>query len=267
MGLYPIPPHFFPLAGTIGASAEQVNAAAAVFSCDDRHLPAVSQNALKDRTAPESVGYATELRLSVMTKQESGQITFNRNCDASHRMPRPGGSARSTEKGSRPVSRVLSWATIPLGCTSPCTSSDLPGNARGPRAAARSKLPAARSPIWPCSGRGLPCRACCQTRGALLPHPFTLASPGRTRDFGGLLSVALSVGSRPPGVTWRPALWSPDFPPQERRAAEATRPIAWSGCLADSRAHDRRARREAQGLAPDSPGVGGCARRRVRARW
>jgi len=29
---------------------------------------------------------------------------------------------------------------------------------------------------------------------------------------GGLLSAALSVGSRPPGVTWHPALWSPDFP-------------------------------------------------------
>jgi hypothetical protein len=27
------------------------------------------------------------------------------------------------------------------------------------------------------------------------------------------VSVALSVGSRPPGVTWPPALWSPDFPP------------------------------------------------------
>ena len=30
---------------------------------------------------------------------------------------------------------------------------------------------------------------------------------------GGLLSVALVVGSRLPGVTWHPALWSPDFPP------------------------------------------------------
>ena len=29
---------------------------------------------------------------------------------------------------------------------------------------------------------------------------------------GGLLSVALSVGSRRPGVTWHSALWSPDFP-------------------------------------------------------
>src|SRR6266545_88100 len=27
---------------------------------------------------------------------------------------------------------------------------------------------------WPCSDWGLPCRACCQTRGGLLPHRFTL---------------------------------------------------------------------------------------------
>jgi hypothetical protein len=31
---------------------------------------------------------------------------------------------------------------------------------------------------------------------------------------GGLFSVALSVGSRPPGVTWRLVHWSPDFPPR-----------------------------------------------------
>ncbi len=30
---------------------------------------------------------------------------------------------------------------------------------------------------------------------------------------GGLLSAALSVGLRPPGITWHLALWSPDFPP------------------------------------------------------
>src|SRR5438445_2804864 len=27
---------------------------------------------------------------------------------------------------------------------------------------------------WPCSDWGLPCRACCQARGGLLPHRFTL---------------------------------------------------------------------------------------------
>ena len=30
---------------------------------------------------------------------------------------------------------------------------------------------------------------------------------------GGLLSVALAVGSRPPDVIWHSVLWSPDFPP------------------------------------------------------
>src|SRR5262245_17578953 len=73
--------------------------------------------------------------------------------------------------GSRPISRVLSGATIPLGCASPRTSSGLPGSARGPRAAAC----AACFPIWPCSRRGLPCRRRCRRRGALLPHHFTLA--------------------------------------------------------------------------------------------
>ena len=32
------------------------------------------------------------------------------------------------------------------------------------------------------------------------------------KGLGGVLSVALSVESLRPGVTWRPALWSPDFP-------------------------------------------------------
>lgn len=30
---------------------------------------------------------------------------------------------------------------------------------------------------------------------------------------GGIFSVALSVGSHLPGVTWHSTLWSPDFPP------------------------------------------------------
>ena len=40
--------------------------------------------------------------------------------------------------------------------------------------------------------------------------------------------MALAVGSRPPGVTWHPALWSPDFPP----LAPLARPS--SDCPADS---------------------------------
>jgi hypothetical protein len=41
-----------------------------------------------------------------------------------------------------------------------------------------------------------------------LPAPLT-----NQRRLGGLLSAALVVGSRRPGITWHPALWSPDFPP------------------------------------------------------
>jgi len=40
---------------------------------------------------------------------------------------------------------------------------------------------------------------------------------------GGLLSAALSVGSRLPGVTWHSALWSPDFPPCQRLAVPTQR--------------------------------------------
>ncbi len=38
-------------------------------------------------------------------------------------------------------------------------------------------------PIWPCSERGLPSHACYQTRGGLLPHPFTLTAFLRRRRF------------------------------------------------------------------------------------
>ena len=53
-------------------------------------------------------------------------------------------------------------------------------------------------------------------------HPYLASSrilSARAR--GGLFSVALSVGSRPPGVTWHPALWSPDFPPPRIETATA----------------------------------------------
>jgi len=45
-----------------------------------------------------------------------------------------------------------------------------------------------------------------------LPAAFVMASHIQ-KTSGGIFSVALSVGSHLPGVTWHPALWSPDFPP------------------------------------------------------
>jgi len=58
----------------------------------------------------------------------------------------------------------------------------------GPTIARRIKLPTRTSglkkpwrerrevPIWHCSGWGLPCGACCQPPGGLLPHLFTVTS-------------------------------------------------------------------------------------------
>jgi len=109
---------------------------------------------------------------------------------------------------SRPVSRVLSGG-LPLR----------DGHSSGTRVAARLVQPTrvasletglARlelalvrpaTPIWFCSRWGLPCRSCCQSRGALLPHPFTLARQLRRAAVGGLLSVALSLGSPPAAVS------------------------------------------------------------------
>ena len=87
--------------------------------------------------------------------------------------------------------------------------------------AAQIEICAACLPIWSCSRRGLPChRVLPPARCALTapfhpylppPVPSTASGEGSSRRRGGLLSVALSVGSRPPGVTWRLALGARTF--------------------------------------------------------
>ena len=63
-------------------------------------------------------------------------------------------------------------------------------------------------------------------------YPATRVAAGAVRSYrtfsplpvlanvGGLFSVALSVGLRRPGVTWRSVLWSPDFPPYRKRYSD-----------------------------------------------
>jgi hypothetical protein len=104
--------------------------------------------------------------------------------------------------GSRPVSRVLSRTVIHLDPALPLGSSDLPAPTAGHSIGGLFGL---------APGGVYHATDCYQPCGALLPHPFTLA--GSLRCLGGLLSAALSVGSHRPGVTWHPALRSPDFPP------------------------------------------------------
>ena len=82
--------------------------------------------------------------------------------------------------------------------------------------------PYLRIPIWSCFWWGLPCHELLPAMRCALTapfHPYLQFLPKKKPHEGGLLSAALSVGSRRPGVTWHPALWSPDFPPllQSRR--------------------------------------------------
>jgi hypothetical protein len=116
------------------------------------------------------------------------------------------------------------------------------GHSSGTRLAARLTRPtrAARrktsvpcgtaAPIRSCSRWGLPCRPCCQGRGALLPHRFALARGTPCGSCaGGLFSVALSLGSPPPAVSRHripvePGLSSTGSPGQARGQAAAVRP-------------------------------------------
>ena len=109
-----------------------------------------------------------------------------------------------TDSASRPVSRVLSGVALRDGHSSgariaPCLEQPTRAAARialGARVAPRTRA----APIRSCSRWGLPCRLRCRTRGALLPHRFTLACCGLPRA-GGLFSVALSLGSPPAAVS------------------------------------------------------------------
>ena len=98
----------------------------------------------------------------------------------------------SCERAARgPVSRVLSSAMKRL-CDHSSRRRVAPPLQQPTRAASRNQAPEPKlnaTPIRSCSRWGLPCRSCCQGRGALLPHPFDLTRPKP----GGVLSVALSL--------------------------------------------------------------------------
>ena len=131
---------------------------------------------------------------------------------------------------SGPVSRILCPASrratiIPLAPRLPAGSSDLPGGF------GRASLE--RPPIWSCSVWGFPCPPCHQDGGALLPHLFTLATPALSPpEFGGVFSVALSLGSPPLAVNQHTALGvrtflpGPDDEPRRPSGPLCGQPIA-----------------------------------------
>ena len=81
--------------------------------------------------------------------------------------PPSGPGARRPRRASRPISRVLSWATIHLGRPSPDASSGLP----------ESGADHAEGLLFGLAPGGV-CLAAdvAVERGALLPHPFTLTA-------------------------------------------------------------------------------------------
>ena len=76
----------------------------------------------------------------------------------------------------RAVSRILS---APCGGENHLSERPIPETCPLSRDTERA---APRFPIWPCTRWGFPCRVACASRGALLPHLFTLTvSNGRRR--------------------------------------------------------------------------------------
>ena len=101
---------------------------------------------------------------------------------------------------------------IRLGRPLPDASRDLPGRRRGNPPAGNSEESRPAAPIRSCSRWGLPCRPRRRGRGALLPHPFTLA--GGPKPWPAVCFLWHFPWGRPRRpLTGTVLPWSPDFPP------------------------------------------------------
>ena len=168
---------------------------------------------------------------------------------------------RRAINASRPVSRVLYGRGLSprrdghSSGTPVAGRLEQPTRAAGPTDEALRRLNKAPrvAPIRFCSRRGLPCRRRCRPRGALLPHPFTLAvSHGpcgpaiRRFAFCGAFPGVAPAGRYPAPYPYgartflrfldggRPADWlSRDIGPEPRRSSTIARGTAsssrWAG--------------------------------------
>ncbi len=118
---------------------------------------------------------------------------------------------KNSKRTSRPISRVLSWAIIHLGCMLPHTSSNLPRNSAG-----RTIVPLlSLAPSGVFQRSLLPIEPVCSY------HTF---SP--LPCYGGLFSVALSLRSPSPVINWHCVFMEPGL--------SSTDSMFNSDCLADS---------------------------------
>ena len=182
--------------------------------------------------------------------RQSGEARERPNLDIAIPESNDGGSI-SGENARQPVSRVLSARLT--GRDDHSSGTHLTMRLTRPTRAAGRKHPRnyhgilhrdiTAAPIRSCSRWGLPCRPCCQGRGALLPHRFALAR-GSSRLAQAVLARAVCfLWHYPWGRPRRPLAgtvfpWSPDFPPP----TGLPRPQRSSNCLAP---RDVRFRRQA----------------------
>src|SRR6187431_1562644 len=110
---------------------------------------------------------------------------------------------------SRPISRVLSTALPPPQQSFVSTACRHAAQATNPGAVRATPL----RPYLVLLQVGFAVPSVLPRPRCALTAPFHPCRPDACATvLGGLLSVALSVGSRRPGITWHLALWSPDFP-------------------------------------------------------
>ena len=203
-GRCPIPPHFLPLAATIGSDLGQGQR---VMSKNFVTYQSLRRDRPR-RPTPESIqGHLNQwLTASFLTRLVRKTTVF---------LIRVGEKWESAGKPGSVVGNHSSGMRVAAHLEQPTRK-----HALAARCGLRRMLPyLALLPAGFALPSPLPSTRCALTA------PFQPCRHACAR-LGGIFSVALSVGSRPPGVTWRRALWSPDFPP---------RPCGRSDCLADSR--------------------------------
>ena len=116
----------------------------------------------------------------------------------------------------RPISRILSRGLPPMDDhSSDDTVADAATAANPNLLGQKQPRPRYRRhavPIWHCSRWGLPCRPCCQRRGGLLPHLFTLPSVRRSGHLEVCFLWRFPSGCPARALPGTVSFWSPDFP-------------------------------------------------------
>ena len=126
-------------------------------------------------------------------------------------------AACGSNKVGRSISRVLSWTAIHLGPASPRASSDLPESSAGRANGFLFGL--APGGVYPATAVA---SGAVRSYRTFSPLPDDPKNTGRYVFCG--TAVTTPSPAQSPGVTWHPALWSPDFPPVVHTT---------SGCLTD----------------------------------